>query len=141
MRSVRTLQETRGVQSLLEHADRLSHWCLACDKRNAKRGYGNQEVSWPAGVTLPHRETQCQVCKAEWRFDTDRDGCMVQICKCGMAYVAIKLAPKRERKPCGKRSGKGIDNLAKRIKLEHAHEERKNTNRPWVFYLGDPGPS
>lgn len=114
----------------LEHADHLSHWCLACDKRNAKRGYGNQVVAWPPGVTLPHRETQCQVCKMEWRFDTDREGCMVQICKCGMAYVPIKLAPKVLRKAPGKRI------------VGHASGQRKATARhgsrgAWTFDARD----
>lgn len=40
--------------------------------------------------------------RIEWRFDTDRDGSGVQICRCGVAYVAIKAAPKLLRKPTGK---------------------------------------
>lgn len=126
----------------LEHADRLSHWCLACDKRNAKRGYGNQAVSWPPGVTLPHRDTQCQVCQVEWRFDTDREGCVVQICQCKTAYVEIRVAPKRERKPCGKRNDKGIDNLARPISLVDASGQRETakghgSRGAWAFDIRD----
>lgn len=92
----------------------------------------------PGFLTLKPRDTQCQVCKAEWRFDTDRDGCVVQICKCGMAYVDIKIAPKRERKPCGKRNDKGIDNLARPISLVDASRQRETakghgSRGAWAF--------
>lgn len=93
----------------------------------------NPQKPMPPGfLTAHHRDTQCQVCKAEWRFDTDRDGCVVQICKCGM-----------ERKPCGKRNDKGIDNLARPISLVDASGQRETakghgSRGAWTFDVRDP---
>lgn len=104
----------------------------------------NPQKPMPPGfLTAHYRDTQCQICKAEWRFDTDRNGCVVQICRCGMAYVAIRLAPKRERKPCGKRNDKGIDNLARPISLVDASGQRETakghgSRGAWTFDVRDP---
>lgn len=123
-------KQRSAFNQCLEHADKLSHWCMACDKRNAKHGYGNTAVPWPPTILLPGRETACPACHCEWRFDTDREGCLVQICKCGMAYVAIKDAPKVLRKPTGPRI------------LAHASGQRQAKTRDvrrWAFHVGDTG--
>jgi hypothetical protein len=79
----------------LESKDGLSFWCRGCDRRswrNRKYAATQQPAEFANDLVL-RRDTQCPACQTEWRFDTDRDGALVQICRCGMHYVPVKGGP------------------------------------------------
>lgn len=74
----------------IESKDGLSFWAQCCDRRHAARGQPKATGDLPDN--LPGRDTACPICRTELRFDSDREGRLTQLCRCGVRYVVLRTA-------------------------------------------------